>query len=257
MKIQTIGFIGSGRVAAFMLEGFAKAGTRASAVLSDADPAVSALRARARPACRDAGTDFAAAAAADLVFVALHPPAIAAAAPAVAPRLGRGSVVVSLAPKVGLSTLENLFGTPKVVRFLPNAPSAIGAGFNPIAFGDGVPSADRTATAELLTALGEVVEVREQLIEAFAVLCAMGPTYFWPLMDEMARLGAEFGLEPDAARNLVSRMVAGSADLYGERERGYAELMDMVPLKPMAEDEASLRGTFAARLGGMHRKLTS
>ena len=85
----------------------------------------------------------------------------------------------------------------------------------------------------------------------------MGPTYLWPLMDEMARLGAEFGLSPEAARNLVARMAAGSAALFGEPDRNYAALMDMIPVKPMAEDEATLRGAFAARLGGMFKKLTA
>lgn len=257
MKKSSIGFIGSGRVAAFMLEGFARKGTQVAAVLSDSDASVSALRARAFPGVRDAGTDFAAAAAAaDAVFVALHPPVVAGAAASIASAIGSDAVVVSLAPKVKLAALEAALGTAKVARFLPNAPSAIGAGFNPISFGAGVPEKDRAALVELLSALGEVVEVPESEIEAFAVLCAMGPTYIWPLMDEMARLGAEFGLTDEASRNLVSRMFSGSAALFGEPGRSYATLMDMIPLKPMADDETSLRSAFAARLGGMFKKLT-
>ena len=257
MKKSTLGFIGSGRVAAFMLEGFQKAGTPASAILSDADPSISALRARAFPGARDAGTDYAAAAAADLVFIALHPPFVAGGAGSIASAIGPETLVVSLAPKVKLAALEAALGTAKVARFLPNAPSAIGEGFNPIAFGAGVPEADRAELTELLSALGKVVEVPEQEIEAYAVFCAMGPTYLSPLMDEMARLGAEFGLSPEAARNLVARMAAGSAALFGEPDRNYAALMDMIPVKPMAEDEAPLRSAFAARLGGMFKKLTA
>jgi len=257
MKKSTIGFIGSGRVAAFMLEGFRMANAPVAAVLSDTDASVSALRARSFPKARDAGSDFTAAAAAEVVFIALHPPVVMGGAGSIASAIGRETLVVSLAPKVKLAALEAALGTAKVARFLPNAPSAIGEGFNPIAFGPGVPEADRAALTELLSTLGRVVEVPEQEIEAYAVLCAMGPTYLWPLMDEMARLGAEFGLSPEAARNLVARMTAGSAALFGEPDRNYAALMDMIPVKPMAEDEATLRGAFAARLGGMFKKLTA
>jgi len=257
MKKFTIGFIGSGRVAAFMLEGFRKANAPAAAVLSDTDASVSALRSRSFPNARDAGTDFSAAAAADLVFIALHPPVVMGGAGSIASAIGPETLVVSLAPKVKLAALEAALGTAKVARFLPNAPSALGEGFNPIAFGAGVPEADRAALTELLSTLGTVVEVAEQEIEAYAVLCAMGPTYLWPLMDEMTRLGVEFGLSSEAARNLVARMSAGSAALFGEPDRSYAALMDMIPVKPMAEDEATLRGSFAARLGGMFKKLTA
>jgi pyrroline-5-carboxylate reductase len=257
MKTKSISFIGSGRVAAFMLEGFKRSGSIRSIILSDADPAVSAARSAAFPPAADAGADFKTAAAADIVFLALHPPVIASAAAAFADSLGKGSIVVSLAPKTPLASLEKALGTDRVARFLPNAPSAIGAGCNALTFGPGLDATDRAELRELLGALGEIAEVQESDIEAYAVLAAMGPTYIWPVLDELTKLGAEFGLSELDARRTVQLMAAGAAGLYADRERSYAALMDMIPAKPMADDESGIRGLFALKLRAMFAKLKS
>lgn len=273
MDITSIGFIGSGRVAAFMLEGFARAGVTAAVTLSDVDPEVSARRvaaypsaqdaprptvqAAARPALRDAGSDFAGAASADVVFLALHPQAIAAGAAAISGVLRPNSILVSLAPKVSISALRSATAFPNLARFLPSAPSAIGVGYNPVSFADELPADARVALKRLLGSLGNLPEVDESTLEAYAVLCAMGPTYLWPLFDEMQKLGAGFGLAEAEARSAISHMVSGAADLFGRADRTFAALMDMIPAKPMADDEAKVRDLFAGRLSAMFGKLKS
>jgi pyrroline-5-carboxylate reductase len=261
MEITSIGFIGSGRVAAFMLEGFARAGVKAAVTLSDVDPKVSAGRAAAYPsardAVRDAGSDFTAAAAADVVFLALHPQAIAAAAASISGVLRPNSILVSLAPKVSMATLRSATGFSALARFLPSAPSAIGEGYNPVSFASELPADARAALTGLLGSLGGAPEVDESTLEAYAVLCAMGPTYLWPLFDEMRKLGSDFGLAEDEARRAISLMASGAAELFGRGDRAFADLMDMIPAKPMADDEAKVRELFAARLSAMFGKLKS
>ncbi len=57
--------------------------------------------------------------------------------PGMGPRLASDAVVVSLAPVLTLARLsEMLGGFGRLVRVLPNAPSLVGAGFNPVAFAD-------------------------------------------------------------------------------------------------------------------------
>jgi pyrroline-5-carboxylate reductase len=273
MEINSIGFIGSGRVAAFMLEGFARAGVKAAVTLSDADPAVSSRRAAAYPtaqgaarlsvrdasrlAVRDVGSDFAAAAAADVVFLALHPQATAAGAASISGFLRPNSILVSLAPKVSMATLRSATGFSALARFLPSAPSAIAEGYNPISFATELLADARVALADLLGTLGTAPEVDESTLEAYAVLCAMGPTYLWPLFDEMKKLGAHFGLAEAEARRAISLMASGAASLFGSDDRTFADLMDMIPAKPMADDESKVRDLFATRLSTMFGKLKS
>jgi hypothetical protein len=67
-------------------------------------------------------------AAADYVFLALHPPALPGALAEIKPLLQRDAILVSLAPKVPIAMLEQLAGTRRVARMIPNAPSIIGQG---------------------------------------------------------------------------------------------------------------------------------
>jgi pyrroline-5-carboxylate reductase len=60
------------------------------------------------------------AAAAGVVFVALHPPVLASMMPALRPCLGAQAVIVSLAPKIPLSTLTAGLGTARRDRRLDN-----------------------------------------------------------------------------------------------------------------------------------------
>jgi len=256
MSEVTVGFIGSGRVTAFMLEGFAHAGSRVRAILADIDPALSAKRASLAPFAVDAGTDFARAANCDIVFLALHFPAFADASAAISGHLKPGAIVVSLAPKGDMRTISGMLKTDRIARFLPNAPSSIGTGYNPVAYADALGDADRAALSALFSAFGETRAIAERDFAAFAVLCAMGPTYLWPILDEMRQLGIGFGLTAGDARDLVAYMAEGAASLMLSG-KSHAELMDMVPLKPMAANEGTIRDLFRKDLGAMHAKLTT
>ena len=94
--------------------------------------------------------------------------------------LGAGSIVVSLAPKFTFVKLTGLLGGfARLARVIPNAPSVVGAGFNPVRLRLRCAPATRRRSSDLLVTLGECPEVAEEKLEAYAVLLAMGPTYFW------------------------------------------------------------------------------
>lgn len=256
MKVKTIGFVGSGRAAAFMIDGLIRSGNDYSFVAMDANPAVSAARARSRPGTRDAGDDYAAAGAADVVFVALHPQAMQAGCEALARTLSEKAIVVSLAPKANLAALSAWLGTKKIIRYLPNAATGAGKGYNPVAYGSALDEAERETARELLAPLGDMPEVEERDIETYAVLSAMGPTYLWPLLDEMIQSGVAYGLDAGESARLVSRMAVACAEMIETSGKDYAARMDMIPSKPMADIEADLRGMFRSKLDAIHAKLT-
>jgi pyrroline-5-carboxylate reductase len=257
MKVKRISFIGSGRVAAFIAEGLEKAKSDIELLAYDLDPEASAKLASRHTRVKDAKGSLEAACGADLVLLALHPQAIMQGHEALSASLAKApGIVVSLAPKLRIPALASTLKKGVAARCIPNAPSAIGMGYNPVAFADGASGAERAAVLEFLKPLGEAPEVPDAALEAYAVLSAMGPTYLWPLLDEMGRLGGGFGLSAEAARQAVAATARGAAGLYGSG-RPYAELMDMIPLKPMADSEAAIREAFASKLGATFAKLTS
>lgn len=176
--LETVGFIGSGRIARIILGGWTKAGALPSNIVAyDANPAAVAALQADFPSVKIASLDEAAGA--DLVFGALHPPAMPEMLAAIAGKLKAQAVFCSLAPKVKLSALkEKLGGFGRLARMNPNSPSIIGEGYNPIAFADELPATARDQVLAVLKPLGQSPQVAENLLESYAVISAMGPTYF-------------------------------------------------------------------------------
>lgn len=253
----SIGFVGGGRITRIFLEGWRRhGGLPANIVVSDPDAAVVERLASAFPGVTVVRDDNIRAARQDVVFAAVHPPAMKPALAPLGPQLGRRSVVVSLAPKWTLGSLRDLLGGhDRLARVIPNAPSIVGAGFNPVAFGPGLDAEGRERVQALLAPLGAAPEVPEPQLEAYAVIAAMGPTYLWFQLDLLATLGREFGLTGDAAAQAVAAMAVGSARALSESGLSPAEVIDLVPVRPMADEEAALVAAYRARLTAIHSKI--
>ena len=253
---DTVGFIGAGRITRIVLEGLVRAGALPRRVLVH-DRSAAAL-AVVKPLPGVEAVTLAEAAAADLVFGALHPPALVESLVAIAQALRPGAIFDSLAPKVKLATLrEKLGGFARLARQNPNAPSLVGAGYNPIAFDPGLPAADCAALLAFLAPLGQTPVVDEPTIEAYAVISAMGPTYFWFQLQAVRELAEEFGLDRAAADAAVKAMICGAATTLIDGPLAPAEVMDLVPVRPLAEEEPAIRTALQNRVRAMHAKLRS
>lgn len=255
MSTTRIGFIGSGRVTAFMIEGLRKGREDLSISVMDANPSVSENLARSVSGVTDSGSSYETVGKADVLFIALHPQNMQAGCEAVAPFLGKDTLVISLAPKATIHALSSWLGTGRIARYLPNAATSAGKGYNPVAWSASLSEADRAFAKGFLSPLGDMPEVEESNIETYAVLSAMGPTYLWPLLDEMIVSGVRYGLAPDEAARLVSRMAVACAGMVETSGKDYAARMNMIPSKPMADIEEDLRGLFRTKLDAIHAKL--
>jgi pyrroline-5-carboxylate reductase len=197
------------------------------------------------------------AASAERVFLSLHPPALKTVLPEIAPRLRPDAIVVSLAPVVTLARLsEGLGGFSRLARVLPNAPSLVGAGFNPVVFAEGLPADARLEIEALLDGLGVHPVVPEPTLEAYAVLAAMGPTYFWFQWQALQEVAASFGLSRADADRALRAMLDGSVRTFFDAGLTSDQVLDLVPVKPLAEAEPLIRQAYREALPRLHAKLT-
>jgi pyrroline-5-carboxylate reductase len=146
-------------------------------------------------------------------------------------------------------------GGGRIIRMIPIAPSIVNAGYNPVVFGDGISQPDKKELPSFFSALGECPEVKEETIGVYVVLTAMGPTYFWFHREALEHLGAGFGLERRAARQALSAMVGGAKRAYFQSGLAGPEVMDLIPVKPLKEDEEDIRSRFRQRLGPLYEKI--
>jgi len=258
MTEDRLAFIGAGRITRILLCGLRRVGRLPGRVIvCDTDPAAVERLRYALPGCDIAPTRLSEAAAADTVFLALHPPAFPAVLAELRGALQPDAVLISLAPKWGSTRIsEALGGFERVVRAIPNAPSIVNRGYNPISFAPGLPEPGRGYVRDLFLCWGAAPEVPEQDLEAYAVLTGMGPTYLWYQLYELADLGRSFGLAPEVVTTALSALVEGTSKTMSESGLSPAEVMDLVPVRPLAAIEPTVKEAYVTTLTGLYRRLT-
>lgn len=195
------------------------------------------------------------AAAADVVFLALHPPVMGPLMPALRPCLGAQGIVVSLAPKIPLRALAAGLGTARVVRMIPNAPSIIGRGYNPVAFGGGVDVTARQNVSALFVPWGTWPEVEEHDLEAYAILTGMGPTYYWYQWQALREAAAQFGLSPGRTDEALRHMLDGALATLLQSGLPPAGVMDLIPVRPLQAIEENVTAAYSTALPALFAKI--
>ena len=254
MDSKSVGFAGGGRITRILLERLAGHGV-SRIVASDGDAAARSRLSTAFPTVEVTG-DNRAAAAQDLVFLALHPPALKSVMPEIAGVLRADAVVVSFAPVLTIRALSALVeGFGRFARMIPNAPSLLGQGYNPVAYAAALASPERQYLEAIFDLLGTHPEGDQKSLEAYAVLTAMGPTYLWFQLQELRQMGARFGLPGPAADAAIAAVAHGATVALLESGRPLAEVLDMIPVHPLKEREAPIGAAYEELLPALWTKL--
>jgi pyrroline-5-carboxylate reductase len=248
------GFIGGVRVTRILVGGWARAGALPARILVH-DPNGEALDALESVAPHVERVSSEVAAGADVVFVALHPPAVVGAISPMKANIRSEAVLVSLAPRISIAMLEDAAGTRRIARMIPNAPSIVGRGFNPVTFGPGLDARARETLAGLFEPWGQAPEVPETTLEAYALLTGMGPTYFWYQWQALREVASELGLRGSSADEALRAMVDGALATLLDSGLTPAAVMDLVPVKPLAELEAGVTAAYRTTLPALHTKI--
>ena len=258
MSEQSVGFVGGGRVVRIVLAGWRRAGWPLSTVVvSDSDAGV-LNRLRAEFPSLTVTADNRQAATQGIVLFALHPPAFPAVLAEISESLPADGLLVSLAPRWTMRALAGaLGGFNRLARVIPNAPSIVNRGYNPVSFSQHLLPQDRARVVSLFAPLGSCPEVAEDTLEAYAIVAAMGPTYLWYQLYHLIDLGCEFGLTREAAAQAVIAMLEGAAGTMAEAGMTPEGVMDLIPVKPLAPIEQTVKEAYSHTLGALHQKLKS
>lgn len=253
---KKIGFIGGGRITRIFLEGWKRdKESLENITVSDANGEILRVLKEKYPGITISPADNSGPAAAQVVFVALHPPVVKETLEKLKGVFAEDTVLVSLAPRIPARNLADITGLNKIVRMIPNAPSIVGEGYNPVAFSPGISKSEAREFLKLLKPLGDSPEVDEDKLEAYAIVTAMGPTYLWFQLAELNELAKSFGLSEKEAAEAISKMTKGAIKTLFDSGLDAAEVINLVPAKPLAEDEPAIRNAYRSRLTSLYGKL--
>ncbi len=149
--------------------------------------------------------------------------------------------VLSIAAGVTTTSLQKSLGDGiAVVRAMPNTPAVVRAGAAAIAAGSSASEADLDWAASVLEAVGVVVRVPEDKIDAVTGLSGSGPAYVFVMAESMIEAGVLVGLPRDVAEVLAVQTLLGSATLLESSGEAAATLRAQVT-SPGGTTAAGLR----------------
>jgi pyrroline-5-carboxylate reductase len=156
--------------------------------------------------------------------------------------------VLSIAAGVTAATIQEAVGPDvAVVRAMPNTPAVVGAGASAIAAGSTATEADLDWAESILEAVGVVVRVGEDKLDAVTGLSGSGPAYVFVLAESLIEAGVLVGLTREVAEVLAVQTILGSGELLKSSDEHAAALRAAVT-SPGGTTAAGLR---ALEAGGL------
>ncbi|MEM6448790.1 MAG: pyrroline-5-carboxylate reductase [Cyanobacteria bacterium P01_D01_bin.105] len=137
-------------------------------------------------------------------------------------------LILSILAGIPLSKLEAAVPGWPVVRAMPNTPATVGSGMTAIATGSCTTAEHSQLAQEIFSAVGQVVQVPEGMMDAVTGLSGSGPGYVSIVIEALADGGVAAGLSRGIANQLAVQTVLGTAQLIQKTGIHPAELKDRV-----------------------------
>ena len=138
---------------------------------------------------------------------------------------------------------------------IPNATSYINEGYNPVTFSSEFGEVEKSQVMEMLRQLGNTFEVAEPKLEAYALISAMLPTYFWFQWKELTMLGDPMGLSEEESNVAIQQTLLAAMNLYFESGLSPEQVMDLIPVKPIGENQSQISEIYQTKLMGLYEKI--
>ena len=251
IKDKKVGFLGAGNMGEAMIKGLLQAGLVPAAAIAATDARPERLDQIVRQyGIRAAASNPALVSDSDVVILAVKPQVMATVLREIAPAVDAKKLLVSIAAGVATRTLRGFLGKPaRLIRVMPNTPALVLAGMTAIARADGLAAGDMETAQELFGAVGRVVVLEEDALDAVTGLSGSGPAYVAIVIESLADGGVKMGLDRATALTLAAQTVLGSAKLLIETGVHPGQLKDMVA----SPGGTTIAGISALEEGGVRR----
>jgi len=139
--------------------------------------------------------------------------------------LAEKKLIISIAAGISIKRLENLLYAPlgdsaskrlPIIRVMPNTPALVLSGMSGMSGNRNASAEDIQTAGIILKAMGHVIEVKEDALDAVTALSGSGPAYAFYLVEIMIDAGISLGLDPDTAITLTLKTLEGALKMMQE-----------------------------------------
>ena len=208
----SLSFIGGGNMATAMIHALLAQAKPPQITVSEPDPDKRA--GFAAQGLITTGDNGQAAAASEVVVLAIKPQVAAQAVPEIGAAWSRDKLLVSILAGTTTRKLEGwLPAGARVVRAMPNTPLAIGRGMVGLCRGTHATMEDLAVAEALFSPCGKVLRLGdESRMDAVTAISGSGPAYFFKFAEAMLAAAEALGFTRDEAVLLIAQTGAGSWD---------------------------------------------
>jgi len=254
-------FLGTGSMGSAVLHGLIASGHPKVLISATTNSADSAAKLRelgisAMAVEESADANALMAADADLIVLGVKPYQISKLLFEIAGEIGKNAVVISMAAGITLEAMaKSLPENPNLIRTMPNTPSLVGKGVTGLSVGPNCSKEAGVAATELFAAVGAVIEIPEEKINALSAISGSGPAWVYYFIEQWEEIAKAQGFSKAQAQTMVRGTFEGALELLAQADSEPAELRRKVTspggtteqiIKTF--DQADLQGIFEAGL---------
>lgn len=228
---ETVAVIGAGNIGRALIGGMIDSNLIAADHVIATRRTASALDAMEDefPGLRTTTDNVAAVQEASVVLLTIKPQSRAEVVTEIREHIERDVLVVSVLAGITTERLQLAFGQDQpVVRAMPNTPALVDAGATALSAGTYATEPHLALAREVFEAVGEVVDVPEEHMDAVTGLSGSGPAYVYMFIEALTDAGVKQGMGRADAAKLARQTVYGAAKLAIETGKHPAILRDEV-----------------------------
>jgi len=249
IKGRSVGFVGAGNMGEALIKGLLAANLVPAEAIHATDVRLERLKELNRQYGIQISSDNAELIRrADIVILAVKPQIMDAVLTEIAPAVTRRKLLISIAAGVSTAKIRAvLHKDARLIRVMPNTPALVLAGVTAVAKAEGLEADDLETAGEIFSAVGRVVVLGEELMDAVTGLSGSGPAYIAVVIESLADGGVRMGLDRITAMTLAIQTVLGAATLLRETGLHPGAVKDMV----CSPGGTSIAGIAALEEGGI------
>ncbi|XP_020278540.1 pyrroline-5-carboxylate reductase 2-like isoform X2 [Pseudomyrmex gracilis] len=225
-----IGFLGGGKMAQALAQGFIRAGlSKGEKILASCLPTdIGSIQAFKEMESNTVFANIPVVDHSDVLILSVKPQVVPKILPEVRTRINK-KLLISIAMGISLESIETALpeGTP-VIRVMPNTPALVRCGATVFARGKYATDKEAEITEKLFSSVGICEEISENLIDPVTALAGSGPAYVYMIIEALADGGVKMGLARPIAYKLAAQTVLGAGTMVRETNIHPGQLKDDV-----------------------------
>ncbi len=212
-KLTKVAVLGGGNMGVALAKGMVAAGKYEAKDITLTRRNVKMLQDMQNQGYQVSNNNASAVAEADLIILSVLPQQLDAVLDEIAPGIEQRHLIISIVTGVTVADILNRIGKDvEVIRAMPNTAIALRESMTCIA-SKHASAENRTHVKEIFEAVGETIEIEEELMTSATALCACGIAFFLRSIRAATQGGTEIGFHAGDALRMAAQTAKGAASL--------------------------------------------